>query len=529
VRRLVATTTVDAAGVDLIDRPRSDVVEERVDGDGRFLLAHGPFASYRRTVSVGEPDAEGRRTVTQRFDYELPPATWPFLMNRAVARALRRPPAAGRMPWWFPPQRPDARAATVLGLLATLSVVVGYHGTLLSQTMTFAADEFGAGRSAQGVALSAARVGGLIAIGLGALADRRGRRRVLILALLACIVSTVLGALSPTLAMLSATQVVNRGSWAAASILLAVVSAEEMPKGSRAYALSLIAMTTALGAGMALWFLPVADTGERAWRLLYLFPLVFLPLVVRFGRQVPESRRYQRPHRNVSLAGHGRRLWLLASAAFLLSVFVAPQTQFRNEFLRDERGMAAAAVSLFVLVTSTPGGIGIVAGGRLADTRGRRVVGATAAAVGTVLLAASFTLAGAGMWVATTVGTIFMAALEPTVRVYGPELFPTSLRGRATGILSTTAMAGSVVGLLAAGALADGLGSFGRAMGLLAIAPLGTAALVLLLFPETARRELEDINPEDRLPGDDGFGVPPPADTDHVRPGADSGGITSAK
>jgi putative MFS transporter len=186
-------------------------------------------------------------------------------------------------------------------------------------------------------------------------------------------------------------------------------------------------------------------------------------------------------------------------------------------------------VSLFVLVTSTPGGIGIVAGGRLADTRGRRVVGATAAAVGTVLLAASFTLAGAGMWVATTLGTIFMAALEPTVRVYGPELFPTSLRGRATGILSTTAMAGSVVGLLAAGALADGLGSFGRAMGLLAIAPLGTAVLVLLLFPETARRELEDINPEDRLPGDDGFGVPPPVDTDHVRPGADSGGITSAK
>ena len=46
--------------------------------------------------------------------------------------------------------------------------MVGYHGTLLTQTMTFAADEFGAGTAAQGDALAAVRIGGVIAIGLGA-------------------------------------------------------------------------------------------------------------------------------------------------------------------------------------------------------------------------------------------------------------------------------------------------------------------------------------------------------------------------
>jgi MFS family permease len=521
VRRVTSHQVVDAPAAARICQPRSDVVAERQDGDGRFGLAHGPFASYDRTVTLGDPGADGRRAVTQEISYELPPGTWRPVMNRAIGRALRQPRPDGRSPWWFPPQRPDARGATVLGLLAMLSLVVGYHGTLLSQTMTFAADEFDASRSTQGLALSAARLGGVLAIALGALADRRGRRIILLVSLATCVGSTVLGGLAPNLATLAVTQGVNRGAWAAASILLAVVTAEEMPKGSRAYALGLLAMCTALGAGMALWILPVADLDDRAWRALYLVPLVFVPLVVRVGRMVPESRRYERPHENVGMTGHGARLCLLGVAVFLLNVFVAPQTQFRNEFLRDERSMSAAAISLFIIATSTPGGLGITVGARLADTRGRRVVGATAIVAGTLLLAASFTLVGPGLWLSATLGTMFMAALEPTVRVYGPELFPTSLRGRATGILSMTAMAGSAAGLVAAGWLADALGSFGRAFAVLAIAPVVVAALVLLRFPETARRELEDLNPEDRL------GSRPPPVAPHPPPATDDAGVTA--
>ena len=117
------------------------------------------------------------------------------------------------------------------------------------------------------------------------------------------------------LATLAATQVVNRGSVSAASVLLVVIAAEEMPAGSRAYALSLLSMTGALGAGMALWVLPVADLGLGAWRILYVIPLLFIPVVLRFGRLLPESRRYVRPHRTVGLAGHYHRLALMAGAS----------------------------------------------------------------------------------------------------------------------------------------------------------------------------------------------------------------------
>lgn len=499
--RFTVTTTVDAETAGHILSPRDDIVgERRSDSEAdRFELDQGPFASYERRVTVTPEDGDGgMATVIQSFDYRLPPGTWPFLLNRPVRAALRRPRPAGKLPWWYPPQRPDARGATVLGLLATLSLIVGYHGTLLTQTMTFAADEFGASTSAQGDALAAVRIGGVIAVGLGALADRRGRRLILSLSLLGCIVATVLGAFAPNLVTLAITQALNRGTWAAATVVLAIIAAEEMPAGARAFALSLLAMTGALGAGAALWLLPVADLGTRSWRLLYLFPVVFVPVVARFGRLIPESRRFERPHLNVTLAGHYGRLLLVAGASFLLNVFMAPQSQFRNEFLRDDRGMSAAAISLFVLATSTPAGLGIVVGGRLADTRGRRVVGATGIVVGTVLIALSFSVDGAAMWIAALGGGIFAAAIVPTITVFGPELFPTSLRGRANGIVSLTAMAGSVVGLVAAGRLEEALGSFGSALAVLAVAPLAMAAVVLTLFPETARRELEDLNPEDR-------------------------------
>ena len=515
--RFSRTRELDADAIDRLLTPRDDVVGERLDGSdnhdsrhARFVQDDGPFHRYERVVEIGDPvdgagggstDGDGgRRRVTETVEFELPPATWHFLMDRAIGRTLRRPARPGRMPWWAPPARPDAHAAMTLGILCTLALVAGYLGTLLSQTMTFAADEFGAGKTAQGVVLSAVRIGGLLSVSLTALADRRGRRLMLTVSLLVCIGSAAVTALSPSLTFMGAAQVVNRGSLIAAGLLIAIIAAEEMPAGARAYAVSLLAMTGALGAGMALWILPVAGAGERAWRILYAVPLLAVPLVIRRARLLPESRRYERPHRDLALGGHSSRLWLLAIASFLLNVFIGPQTQFRNEFLRDDRGFNAATISAFALLTGTPGGIGIVVGGRLAESLGRRVVGSVAIAVGVVLTAASFLLHGPTMWLAACLGTIVFAAHVPSITVYGPELFPTSLRGRANGIIAVTAMGGSVVGLLAAGVLADAFGSFGPAMCILAVGPLLMALLIFKRFPETAQRELEELNPQDLAP-----------------------------
>jgi MFS family permease len=86
----------------------------------------------------------------------------------------------------------------------------------------------------------------------------------------------------------------------------------------------------------------------------------------------------------------------------------------------------------------------------------------------------------------------------PTLGVYQAELFGTGRRGRANGIISLIALAGSALGLLAVGDLSERLGSFAAAFGIVVVAPLLVVVLVLTLYPETAHRELEDINPSDR-------------------------------
>ena len=57
-----------------------------------------------------------------------------------------------------------------------------------------------------------------------------------------------------------------------------------------------------------------------------------------------------------------------------------------------------------------------------------------------------------------------------------------------------------MLGLAAAGYLSQRWGGLGPALALLSIGPLLMAVLVLVAYPETAHRELEDLNPEDLPP-----------------------------
>lgn len=482
-------------------RPRTDIVAERVDGPDRWSAAEGPFRRYRRQLEV-TPVAPGRWRVVETIDYALAIPVWGWLFHLPVRRAVRRRRDEFRY-WWAPPDRLDRRAATVLGLLCTVQVVDGYLGTVLTQTLTFAADEFGRGNTAQGLVFGGVRVGVLIALVTVAAADRRGRRRLLIAAGIGACAFTALGAAAPDLWFVGLTQLVARGLSTALGILIVVVAAEEMPARSRAWAASVLVLTAGLGSGMAVWVLPVADLSPRGWRVVYLVGGLGALVVWWVGRRLPETRRFLRsttvPAPDGEAARRRRdRLVLLGVSAFLLSMFAAPASSFQNDFLKDERGFSASRVSLFTLVTSTPAGLGILLGGHLAETRGRRPVGAAGLVGGAVCTAAAYFAHGTNLWLLTLAGVVIGAAAVPALAVYGPELFGTHDRGRANGLIVTVGVAGSAVGLLTAGWLSDRLGGeLGPALALLALGPVAVAALVVTRYPETAGHELEDLNPED--------------------------------
>ena len=114
-----------------------------------------------------------------------------------------------------------------------------------------------------------------------------------------------------------------------------------------------------------------------------------------------------------------------------------------------------------------------------------------------MLLAAAFHASGIWLWLAWVVGGVIGAMTVPALAVYGPELFPTALRGRANGIISLTGVIGAAIGLFAAGWMSDRYGSIAPGLTVLAAGPLVVTVLVLTLYPETAHLELEELNPED--------------------------------
>jgi len=519
---------VDGHGLSELRTPRDDLVRESAPtpaseptdeigsapgGTLRFELAHGPFHAWVRTLAIHPPDGAssgtdkpdvGHHRVVETIQYRAAVGVWRPLFALPLRRAVR----SRKVPWWAPPDRLDARACRVLCLLACIQVIDGYLGTVITQTITFASDEFQRSATAQGVTLAVVRLGIVVALGVVALADSHGRRRLLTAAAILAVASTALGALSPGLWFLGGTQLVARGLTMGMGILIGVFAAEELPRGSRAYGVSVLALCAALGAGMAVWVLPVADLDPRGWRVIYLVPLLAVPGLVGIGRRLPESRRFTANAPDATVTGRppatqrrieGRRLLLLATAAFLLLVFAAPASQFQNDFLRDHRGYSATGITLFTLLTSTPAGIGIFMAGRLADTRGRRGVAAIGLLGGTAFLLVAYNSAGAAMWAASVTGTV-LGSLTVALGVYGPELFSTRHRARANGLIVTLGVAGSATGLLVVGMLADRFGSYGPAFMVVAVGPVLAAVLVLRWFPETARVELEVLNPGDADP-----------------------------
>ncbi|NDH83877.1 MAG: MFS transporter, partial [Acidimicrobiia bacterium] len=276
----VVRTHLECTDAELAERrtPRVDIVAERVTGTDEWGLEEGPFRSYRRTIkATARPD--GRNDVVETTTYRLGIPMWGWLFAWPIRRAI-----ANRQEqfsyWWAPPDRLSAHAASTLGLLCAVQIVDGYLGTVLTQTLSFAIDEFGRGNTAQGVVFGIVRFGVLVTLIMSVLADRRGRRPLLLFTGVSSCALTFLGGLSPNLAVLGGTQLFARGLSTALGILVAIMAVEEMPARSRAWAASVLTMSAGLGSGMAVWVLPLADLSVRGWRAIYLLGSLGILVIV---------------------------------------------------------------------------------------------------------------------------------------------------------------------------------------------------------------------------------------------------------
>jgi MFS family permease len=505
--RTVEVTWLDGSG-------RSDKAQVE-DGSGRSDKAQvedGSGLPESSTNSTQQPggdlskSAETSALVRQEVDYELIAPFFKWLIDLPIRLELGRLVPPRRRAWWLPPDTLDERSMRVLCVLGILAFVSGYQNGLMPQTLTYAVKAFHATNFDQSVVIAASRIDALVALVLMVLADRVGRRKVLVSTVLWGAVFSALGALSPSLAWLGVSQTVARSLVATQVALITIYAAEEMPAGSRAYSLGILTAVGVLGQGINVMLL--GGVNVYGWRAIFALALLGCAVVPAASRMLPESKRFSSAPRRLRgpgaprLRDHSERLMLILALGFLIQAFALPTSQFLNQFLRTERGYSAPHIVLYNVFTTIPGALGLFGGGRLADRYGRKVVAGFAMVVGSAAMVGGYLTWGWEMWAFHMVAQVLAGALIPATAILGPEIFPTTLRATAFGAFTVSQSVGSVLGLLVVGLLSEPayFGKLGIPIAIVSAGPFLMALILLRWFPETAHRELEEINPEDRPP-----------------------------
>jgi MFS family permease len=411
-------------------------------------------------------------------------------------------PNAVRSPWW----RPGWLTAPVL-TVAVLSVASGiaqFGVTTVIRDVAVefgevvgdgALDQLGLPATTLGLALGLIRLSSLGSLPTAALADRFGRRSVLLTAMALGLAFTTLSALAWSFWAFVLLVALARPLLSAVNALAGVMAAEETDSASRAWALALIAAAYGLGAGIVAvgrGLLP-GETSFRAVMAFSLLPLLLLPLLARRIREPAIATGV------VAATGFpGRvpralvgRVVLLATLVGAIALATGPGFTYLFVYGEGVLGASPLLLSTLVLAAGPAGLVGILVGRFSADRLGRTVTaGVAMAATG---LAVTYAYAGTprdlaiGYLLAITASSAF----APPTGALVAELVPTAIRATVAGWETVAGVVGAVIGLTSFGVLADLTGGFAAAARWIGIAT-AVIALGFWFLPETRGRELDD-------------------------------------
>jgi len=409
-------------------------------------------------------------------------------------------PVVGLPPVVFSPEQ-----ATLLATAAAAAAVVAFASALFGQLSGPIRDTFHASDARITLLLAVTRIGALLALPVTVLADRRGRRRSILLGVIGSAFACAVSAVAPNLLVFTSAQVLQRGLLISTATVAGIAVIEQSPERARAYSASMLALAGGFGFSLAVVVLPFADLGEWGWRVPFSLGAGTILLAPSIARHLAETTRYTTltTHAEVIrgrlrdvITRHRRRFVLLGAAAFLTSMFSAPSSQLMNQYLLDDRGFSNTGVALFrTVTTAVPGLVGIVLGGRLAEARGRRPVAAVALAISTASQMVFFLLGGPVIWLMSAISVLTSGAGGIALGTLDAELFPTEVRGTSNALLTIVGVIGSAAGFGIVAGFVGPLGSLGSAIALTGIGSLVAAIMVVPRLPESAAQNLDDVSP----------------------------------
>jgi len=386
------------------------------------------------------------------------------------------------------------------GVVAALGDVARGFGQVNNGSSLLA--QIGMSGTDLGIGLAIMRLASLGALPVIGLADRFGRRRLLLGTVGLGLAMTALAAASPSYWWFVAIFACGRPVLAATNGLAQVTAAEQTASADRAKAVALIAAGYGIGAGVIaiVHSLAASTLGFRGVFVLALVPLALLPLLRRWIEEpdrfteaaagsdhpVPVFDAVARPFR--------RRLAVIVVLGFAVSVITGPANSFVFLFAQNLLHLPGIVTAGMVAAAGVSGLAGLLAGRWLADRVGRRLTGALAMVSVALLAIVTYSGSAPALVIGYIAGVFAASVFAPAAGALVNELFPTTVRASAAGWSLAAGVLGAVTGLVVFGAVVGADHRFAVA-GLVTFLPAALLMVLFWLLPETRGREPEDLWP----------------------------------
>jgi MFS family permease len=422
------------------------------------------------------------------------------------------PRVRAKRPWWFPhflgrvPLGLEQKDLTLVGVVSLSMFFESYDLSMLTAALKQIRETFDLGSSEMSSLVAYVRLGAIPAFLVLPLADRLGRRRVYLWALVGMSLGTFLTAFARTPIEFVAVQTLTRVFVVASIAAAVVIVAEELPAEHRGWGIGMLGAIGSFGYGLGAILYAFVEELPYGWRSLYVVgvaPCLFYPYL---RRRVPETKRFllMREAGTEGQGGWARPMidlvvaypWRSATVglmAFVVAAGMSPAFGLLSDFVQTSHGWKPSSYSLMALVAGVFGIAGNTAMGWSADRWGRRPIG-----VFVFITFPLFALAlyfGPGMAIPLFwVPMVFMlTGGNVLMRMVTTELFPTGSRNTAMGWETLMETVGAAAGYALVGVVAAGAASIAPAVAIVsALTILG--AIVVWTFPETAKRELESTS-----------------------------------
>lgn len=439
--------------------------------------------------------------------------------------ALEAAPIRAKRPWWLPhvlgriPIGLEARHISLVGIVSLAALFENYDMSMLSSALKQIRESFGLSQAEASSLFAWIRLGAIPAFLVLPLADRVGRRRVFLVAIVGMSLGTMASAFAQTAVQFVIAQTVTRTFLVASTACAVVIIAEELPARHRGWGIGILGALGALGFGLGALLYARVDLLPFGWRAMYMVggvPLLMMPM---FWRQVPETARFatdraasdEQEARSPSSSASSRmargfvapllellrdypaRSLAIAAMALLFATGSSPAFGLLSDFVQTTHGWSPSSYSLMAIVAGSFGVLGNPFMGWAADRFGRRPVAMIAFGAFPLMALATYYGPSEAVPLFWIPFVFILTGANVLMRIISSELFPTSSRNTAMGWETLMETLGSAAGY----ALVGGLTVVGTSIAPAAVLVSALTVLgvfVIRLLPETAGRELESTS-----------------------------------